>query len=115
MVGSEYQFGITLLLHKQARKSPRTEGKDVLTQNNVFPTLCSHSGKLGSINFMNGVMGIANAQRTLNYIRVITEFINQPQYRNVVPMFGIINEAQANVIGVDNIRALWVQEIQSKV
>jgi glucan 1,3-beta-glucosidase len=32
-------------------------------------------------------MGVANAQRTLDYIRTITEFISQDQYKNVVPMF----------------------------
>ncbi len=37
----------------------------------------NHSGKLGQINFMYGVMGYANAQRTLDYIRTITEFISQ--------------------------------------
>lgn len=26
---------------------------------------------------MNGVMGVANAERTMDYIRVITEFISQ--------------------------------------
>lgn len=37
----------------------------------------NHSGKLGSVNFLNGMMGIANAERTLEYIRVIAEFISQ--------------------------------------
>lgn len=37
----------------------------------------NHSGKLGSINFLNGMMGIANAERALEYIRVIAEFISQ--------------------------------------
>ena len=37
----------------------------------------NHSGKAGPINFLNGVMGLANAQRMLDYIRVITEFISQ--------------------------------------
>ena len=36
-----------------------------------------------------GLMGIANAQRSLDYIRIITEFITQPQYAPVVPMFGM--------------------------
>ena len=36
----------------------------------------NHSGRIGLINFLNGVMGIANAQRGLEYIRVITEFIS---------------------------------------
>lgn len=37
----------------------------------------NHSGKLGQVDFLVGTMGIANAQRTLNYIRIITEFISQ--------------------------------------
>ena len=55
----------------------------------------NHSGKRGQINFLEGVMGFANAQRALEYIRVFTEFISQPQYSNVVQMFGIVNEPVA--------------------
>jgi glucan 1,3-beta-glucosidase len=44
-------------------------------------------------------MGFANAQRSLDIIRVIAEFISQPQYRNVVSMFGFINEPQAPTFG----------------
>jgi hypothetical protein len=43
-------------------------------------------------------MGIANAQRMLDYIRVITEFISQPEYVDVVPMFGIINEGESSFV-----------------
>ncbi|KZP03930.1 glycoside hydrolase family 5 protein [Athelia psychrophila] len=39
-------------------------------------------------------MGIANAQRTLDYIRIITEFISQPEWTNVVPMFSVMNEPE---------------------
>jgi len=35
---------------------------------------------------MYGVMGIANAQRTLSYLRTITQFVSQPQYSDVVMM-----------------------------
>jgi len=35
---------------------------------------------------MYGVMGIANAQRTLTYLQIITEFVSQDQYRDVVGM-----------------------------
>ncbi|EFP85703.2 uncharacterized protein PGTG_11032 [Puccinia graminis f. sp. tritici CRL 75-36-700-3] len=52
----------------------------------------NHSGRLGTIGFLSGAMGIANAQRTLNYIRTLTEFISQPEFKNVVPMFSILNE-----------------------
>lgn len=55
----------------------------------------NHSGKRGSINFLYGPMGYANAQRTLDYIRIIAEFISQPQYKDVVVIFGVINEPTA--------------------
>ena len=66
----------------------------------------NHSGRLGTVNFLNGPMGVANAQRSLDYIRIIAEFISQPQYRDVVTMFGIINEPQGSVIGQENLSRL---------
>ena len=59
----------------------------------------NHSGKLGQINFMSGVMGLANAQRTLSYIRIITEFISQKEYKDLIPLFGIVNEVCVFVVG----------------
>ncbi|EJD40547.1 glycoside hydrolase [Auricularia subglabra TFB-10046 SS5] len=64
--------------------------------------LWNHSGRGGQINFLNGVMGYANVQRGLGYIRYITEFISQPQYSNVVTMFGIVNEPTADVDALRN-------------
>ncbi|KAG7087419.1 hypothetical protein E1B28_013387 [Marasmius oreades] len=52
----------------------------------------NHSGRRGNVNFLRGTMGYANAQRTLDIIRVIAEFISQPEYRDVVTMFSPINE-----------------------
>lgn len=68
----------------------------------------NHSGKKGTFNFLNGPMGYANAQRMLNYIRIFTEFISQPEYVNVIPMFGIINEALSGTIGRDTLTSLCV-------
>jgi len=50
-------------------------------------------------------MGLANAQRMINYIRIFTEFISQPEYANVVPMFCIINEAVV-ALGTDTLTSL---------
>ena len=50
-------------------------------------------------------MGFANAERSLSYIRVLAEFISQPQYKDVVTMFGITNEPQASVMGMDVLQA----------
>ncbi|KAF8178886.1 glycoside hydrolase superfamily [Mycena galopus ATCC 62051] len=69
----------------------------------------NHSGKLGQINFLNGIMGIANAQRMLDYIRIITEFISQPEYVDLIPMFGIVNEARVADIGRDPISAFYLE------
>ncbi len=67
----------------------------------------NHSGKMGPINFLHGPMGIANAQRALNYMRVLTEFISQPEYQPIVPMFGIMNEAVIRVIGRDALTSFY--------
>ena len=72
----------------------------------VFRPGFNHSGRLGQINFLNGIMGIANAQRTLDYIRIITEFISQPEYRDVIPIFGIANEAFVSTIGQTELTGL---------
>lgn len=49
----------------------------------------NHSGRIGSLNFLRGVMGLANAQRTLDYIRRLAEFINQPEWKDVVPVLWV--------------------------
>jgi len=63
----------------------------------------NHSGKLGTVNLLNGPMGYANAQRTLDYIRIFAEFISQPEYRDVVVMLGATNEPQGPTIGLDSL------------
>jgi glucan 1,3-beta-glucosidase len=51
-------------------------------------------------------MGLANAQRALNYIHIFTEFISQPEWKDVVPIFGIMNEPVISEIGEDNLESL---------
>jgi glucan 1,3-beta-glucosidase len=55
---------------------------------------------------MNGIMGFANAQRSLDYIRIITEFISQAEYQNLIPIFGIVNEALVTTIGQNALTSL---------
>ncbi|KAJ7066845.1 glycoside hydrolase family 5 protein [Mycena belliarum] len=69
----------------------------------------NHSGRGGQINWLNGIMGVANAQRTIDYIRIIAEFIAQPEYKEVVGMFGVINEARLMVIGRPQLTAFYLQ------
>jgi glucan 1,3-beta-glucosidase len=58
---------------------------------------------------LNGTMGYANAQRSLDYIRVLAEFISQPEYRDVVAMFGITNELSGATIGMENVQRYYAQ------
>ena len=53
-------------------------------------------------------MGYANAQRSQNHIRTLAEFISQPQYKDVVCLFGIMNEPQASIIGQNTLSKLSV-------
>jgi aryl-phospho-beta-D-glucosidase BglC (GH1 family) len=69
----------------------------------------NHSGKFGSINVLYGPMGIANAQRSLDYIRILAEFISQPEYKDVVVIFGITNEPQGTPIGQDALSRYYMQ------
>ncbi|KZT28462.1 glycoside hydrolase family 5 protein [Neolentinus lepideus HHB14362 ss-1] len=69
----------------------------------------NHSGKLGDVNVLNGAMGYANAQRSLDYIRVLAEFISQEEYKDVVVMFGITNEPQESVMGLENLSRYYLQ------
>ena len=92
----------------QVLKMVRTR---ILAQRTRLSTVCfyigyNHSGKLGQIDFLYGIMGMANAQRTMNYIRIITEFISQDEWKDVVVSFGIINEALITTIGTDELRGL---------
>ncbi|EJD53290.1 glycoside hydrolase [Auricularia subglabra TFB-10046 SS5] len=72
----------------------------------------NHSGRFGRINFMAGVMGVANAQRTLTYMQLLTQFISQPQYKNVVPMFGILNEALTTDISQGPMASFYYEAYQ---
>ncbi|CAK5275468.1 unnamed protein product [Mycena citricolor] len=69
----------------------------------------NHSGRLSPVNFLSGNMGLANAERTLYYVRVLTEFISQPAFRDLIPVFGIVNEALLGVIGIDALTSFYLQ------
>jgi glucan 1,3-beta-glucosidase len=56
-----------------------------------------------------GPMGFANAQRSLDYIRILAEFVAQPEYRDVVAMLGVTNEPRSQIIGQENIERYYVQ------
>ncbi|KAJ7228427.1 glycoside hydrolase family 5 protein [Mycena pura] len=71
----------------------------------VYLDLHTVPGELSPVN----LMGIANAQRTLYYIRVLTEFISQPAYQDLIPVFGIVNEPLLGIIGKDQLTSFYLE------
>ncbi|KAJ7751165.1 glycoside hydrolase superfamily [Mycena olivaceomarginata] len=72
----------------------------------------NHSGRLGTYNVLFGPMGIANAQvrfaRSI-YIRMLAEFISQPEYKDVILLFGVTNEPRGNSITQDILSRYYLQ------
>ncbi|TIC14480.1 glycoside hydrolase [Wallemia mellicola] len=69
----------------------------------------NHSGKLGEIHWMSSPMGVVNAQRTLNYIRAITELISDDDYKDVVQMLSVINEPFGPTIGKASVASFYFE------
>ncbi|GAA5824284.1 hypothetical protein JCM10212_001342 [Sporobolomyces blumeae] len=69
----------------------------------------NHSGRLGTINWLHGVMGFANAQRSLDYVETLAEFVARDEVREVVQMFSILNEPMMGVIGIDPLRSFYAR------
>ncbi|GAA5977023.1 hypothetical protein JCM5350_007531 [Sporobolomyces pararoseus] len=69
----------------------------------------NHSGKWGSINWLHSTMGYANAQRSLDYIETLAEFVSRPEVAEVVKMFSLLNEPMMNVIGTEPLRSFYAK------
>ncbi|TFK22497.1 glycoside hydrolase [Coprinopsis marcescibilis] len=69
----------------------------------------NHSARRGQVNLLAGNMGIANAQRLLYYLRILTQFISQPQYKDLIPMIGIVNEPESRATGQDALRSFYLE------
>lgn len=51
-------------------------------------------------------MGLANGQRSLDYMKQIAEFINQPEYQNLIMINGILNEPRGDALSRETIGSL---------
>ena len=52
----------------------------------------NHSGRQGSIGWINGTDGDLNAQRSLDIHDQLSQFFSQPRYKNIVGVYGLANE-----------------------
>jgi glucan 1,3-beta-glucosidase len=52
----------------------------------------NHSGKWGAVGWLNGTDGALNAQRSLDIHNQLSKFFAQDRYKNVVTIYGLVNE-----------------------
>ncbi|KAF2635608.1 glycoside hydrolase [Massarina eburnea CBS 473.64] len=69
----------------------------------------NHSGRQGVIGWLNGTDGDTNAQRWLDIHHQISVFFAQPRYKNVVTMYGLVNEPRMVELNTD-IVVKWTQK-----
>lgn len=65
----------------------------------------NHSGRLGDVNFLHGPMGLANAQRALDYIRIFAGFVDE--HSTVIQMFSVLNEPLPDMIGLHELQSFY--------
>lgn len=69
----------------------------------------NHSGKSGEIGFLNGTHGDENAQRTIEITTEMVRFFAKPEWANVVPLFGVLNEPAMMSIPEEKVKG-WYQD-----
>lgn len=74
----------------------------------------NHSGKIGPIGWLNGTDGDINAQKTLDIHNQMATFFAQPRYKNVVTMYGLVNEPKMISLDADKVIA-WTAKAHDVV
>ncbi|KAL1297832.1 hypothetical protein AAFC00_006360 [Neodothiora populina] len=63
----------------------------------------NHSGRQGPINWLNGTDGSLNGDRTLDVHDRLSQFFAQPRYKNIVTMYGLVNEPKMTYLDVPTV------------
>ena len=58
----------------------------------------NHSGRQGSIGWLTGSDGAVNGQRSLDIHNQLSKFFAQDRYKNVVTIYGLVNEPKMLII-----------------
>jgi len=58
----------------------------------------NHSGRQGSVGWINGTDGMLNAQRSLDIHSQLSTFFAQPRYANVIGIYGLLNEPKMTML-----------------
>lgn len=74
----------------------------------------NHSGRQGPIGWLNGTDGALNGQRSLDLHGQLSAFFAQARYRNVVGLYGLVNEPKMTRLVTDDVLA-WTQKAVATV
>ncbi|KAK3708390.1 hypothetical protein LTR37_011486 [Vermiconidia calcicola] len=68
----------------------------------------SHSGHQGAIGWLKGTDGALNGQRTIEIHEQLSTFFTQERYKNIITMYGLVNEPRMTSLEVSTVMA-WTQ------
>ncbi|KIW04369.1 uncharacterized protein PV09_04653 [Verruconis gallopava] len=74
----------------------------------------NHSGRQGIIRWLNGTDGALNGQRTIDVHNQLSQFFSQPRYKNLVTMYGLVNEPRMVALNTDSVVA-WSESAISTI
>lgn len=60
----------------------------------------NHSGRQDVVAWLNGTNGQTNGERTLEVHEQLATFFSQPRYRNIVTIYGLVNEPRMTALNV---------------
>ncbi|KAI9818826.1 MAG: hypothetical protein M1827_007647 [Pycnora praestabilis] len=60
----------------------------------------NHSGRQGEVGWLNGTDGELNGQRSLDLHNQLSAFFAQPRYKNIVVIYGLVNEPKMTMLPV---------------
>ncbi|KAF2766670.1 glycoside hydrolase [Teratosphaeria nubilosa] len=74
----------------------------------------NHSGRQGTIGWLNGTDGDLNANRTIEIHNQLSTFFTQPRYKNIITMYGLVNEPRMVELDQDSVIA-WSETAISTI
>jgi glucan 1,3-beta-glucosidase len=74
----------------------------------------NHSGHQGAINWLSGTDGTTNGQRTLDIHSQLSTFFSQPRYKNIIAIYGLVNEPKMTFLDVDTVLT-WTKTAIQKI
>lgn len=73
----------------------------------------NHSGRQGAIGWLHGTDGALNAQRTIDIHDRLSKFFAQPRYKNIITIYGLVNEPRMTSLDVKVVNNWTVQAIST--